>query len=178
MNKEVREQAIQDIAHELRPKLFDSNARYRYATGESYTHAVDNAMSTAEQVHRVITKLGYRLIKPESLADKPAIVCLCGSTRFVDTFNEWRKRLTLDGKIVLSIEIVTTQTKETDPQYSNHEVKAMLDELHLRKIDLADEVMILNVGGYIGESTRKELEYALSLGKPIKYLESSTQRGS
>ena len=99
------------------------------------------------------------------------IVCLCGSTRFVDTFNEWRKVLTLEGKIVLSIEIVTTQSKEQDPQYGNHKVKQMLDELHLRKIDLADEVMILNVGGYIGESTRKELDYAISQGKAIKYLE-------
>lgn len=103
--------------------------------------------------------------------NKPKIVCLCGSTRFVDTFNEWRKKLTLDGYIVLSIEIVTTQLQSEDPQYSNREVKKALDELHLRKIDLADEVMILNVGGYIGESTRNELEYAKKLGKSIVYLE-------
>ncbi len=101
----------------------------------------------------------------------PRIVCLCGSTRFIDTFNEWRKNLTLEGKIVLSVEIVTMQTKQEDPQYSNHEVKLMLDELHLRKIDLADEVFILNVGGYIGESTLKEINYADSQGKNIKYLE-------
>lgn len=102
---------------------------------------------------------------------KPKIVCLCGSTRFVDTFNEWRKRLTLDGKIVLSIEIVTTQKVKDDPQHNNYEVKIMLDELHLRKIDLADEVVILNVGGYIGESTRNELGYAIEQGKTIIYLE-------
>jgi len=103
--------------------------------------------------------------------DRPEIICLCGSTRFVDTFNEWRKKLTLEGKIVLSIELVTSQTKEEDPQHNNHDVKRMLDELHLRKIDLADKVMILNVGGYIGNSTRAEIEYAESKGKPIKYLE-------
>ncbi len=50
------------------------------------------------------------------------------------------------------------------------DVADRLDELHLRKIDLADEVFILNVGGYIGESTRKEIEYAQRQGKPIKYL--------
>ena len=99
------------------------------------------------------------------------IVCLCGSTRFVDTFNEWRKRLTYEGKIVLSIEIVTSQSVKTDPQHNNHELKQMLDELHLRKIDLADEVFILNVGGYIGEGTSKEIAYARSIGKEINYLE-------
>ena len=99
------------------------------------------------------------------------VVCLCGSTRFVDTFNEWRKILTYEAKIVLSIEIVTSQSVQTDPQHCNAELKEMLDELHLRKIDLADEVMVLNVGGYIGESTRKEITYAESIEKPIKYLE-------
>lgn len=99
------------------------------------------------------------------------IVCLCGSTRFVDTFNEWRKKLTCEGKIVLSIEIVTSQTRDNDPQHCNPELKQRLDELHLRKIDLATEVMVLNVGGYIGESTAREIKYAESLGKQITYLE-------
>jgi len=103
--------------------------------------------------------------------ERPTIVCLCGSTRFVDTFNEWRQKLTLEGKIVLSIEIVTTQTKDNDPQHCNPEVKEMLDELHLRKIDLADEVLILNVDDYIGVSTRREIIYARTLFKPIKFLE-------
>jgi len=102
---------------------------------------------------------------------KPIVVCLCGSTRFVDTFNEWRKTLTLEGKIVLSIELVLPQSEREDPQHNNFQVKQMLDELHLRKIDLADEVMILNVGGYIGESTRNELNYAISKRKRIIYLE-------
>ena len=94
----------------------------------------------------------------------PPIVCLCGSTRFHKKFNHWYKKLTCEGKIVLSIEIVTT-TREDD------ELKTMLDELHLRKIDLSTEVMILNVEGYIGESTRREIEYANKVGKPITYLE-------
>lgn len=105
--------------------------------------------------------------------NRPKVVCLCGSTRFVDTFNEWRKRLTLEGKIVVSIELVLPQSEREDPQHNNYQVKKMLDELHLRKIDIADEVMILNVNGYIGESTRNELNYALSKGKRVTYLEKS-----
>lgn len=101
----------------------------------------------------------------------PIIVCLCGSTRFVDHYNEWRRKLTLQGKIVLSIELVIPQSEAEDPQHHNYSVKRMLDELHLRKIDLANEVMILNVGGYIGESTRYEIEYAQQQGKIIRYLE-------
>jgi cell division protein FtsB len=102
---------------------------------------------------------------------RPRIVVLCGSTRFVDQFNHWRQAFTYEGLIVLSIEIVTTQAREEDPQHVDPQRKAALDELHLRKIDLADEVMVLNVGGYIGESTRREIEYAAKLGRPIRYLE-------
>ena len=103
----------------------------------------------------------------------PRIVTLCGSTRFVDTFNEWRKKLTQEGQIVLSIEIVTTQQYGEDPQHVNRQNKEMLDWLHFRKIDLADYVMVLNVGGYIGESTRNEIEYATAQGTPVLYLEAS-----
>ena len=104
--------------------------------------------------------------------NKPKVICLCGSTRFVNIFNEYNKKLTLEGNIVLSIEIVAPQSRENDPQYVNPEGKKMLDELHLRKIDLADEVLILNVGGYIGKSTANEIAYAHQTGKPVKYLES------
>jgi len=101
----------------------------------------------------------------------PEVVCICGSTRFIDEWNHWRQRLTYEGKIVLAIEIVTSQDATTDPQHADPGMKAMLDELHKRKIDLADRVFVLNVGGYIGESTRSEIEYTKRLGKPIDYLE-------
>ena len=99
------------------------------------------------------------------------IITLCGSTRFVDTFNEWRKKLTLEGEIILSIELVLPQSEREDPQHNNYKAKQMLDELHLRKIDLSDEIFVLNVGGYIGESTSREIAYAQKTGKAIKYLE-------
>lgn len=102
---------------------------------------------------------------------RPTIVVLCGSTRFVDEFNRQRKLLTEAGLIVLSIEVVTSQPRESDPQHTDPVLKARLDELHKRKIDLADEVFVLNVGGYIGESTRSEIEYAEKIGRPVDYLE-------
>ncbi len=101
----------------------------------------------------------------------PPVVCLCGSTRFVEEFNRQRKTLTYAGQIVLSIEIVTTQARGADPQHADPALKACLDELHKRKIDLADYVLVLNIGGYIGESTRSEIAYAAATGKPVCYLE-------
>jgi hypothetical protein len=103
--------------------------------------------------------------------ERPLIVCLCGSTRFVDEFNHQRKILTEAGEIVLSIEVVTTQARADDPQHANPELKARLDELHKRKIDLCDYVTVLNVGGYVGESTRGEIDYAREHAKPVTWLE-------
>lgn len=118
------------------------------------------------------TSEGLRLIEEAITglqARRTPIVCLCGSTRFMEAFHEANRRLSLEGKIVLTVEIVSYDGA-TDPQRANPEQKKALDELHLRKIDLADEVFVLNVGGYIGESTRKEIEYAIVAGKPISYL--------
>ena len=106
--------------------------------------------------------------------DRPRIVVLCGSARFYDQFEEATYRLTVAGKIVLSIGLrphVNAEHRaaiELDPAE-----KAALDALHKRKIDLADEVHVLNVDGYIGESTRSEINYAAAAGKPITYLEST-----
>ncbi len=95
-------------------------------------------------------------------------ITLCGSTRFKEAFMEAQKRLTLEGTIVISVglfghsgddEVWTTGTKE------------MLDDMHKRKIDMADEIYVINVGGYIGSSTRSEIEYASATGKAIHYLE-------
>lgn len=104
----------------------------------------------------------------------PTIVCLCGSTRFGDTFAEANLKETLAGKIVLSIGVNTKSDDDLFGDLSQQEfddIKAMLDELHLRKIDLAHEVFILNVSGYVGESTRREYEYAKEQGKLIRWWE-------
>jgi hypothetical protein len=103
----------------------------------------------------------------------PTIVCLCGSTRFMDAFHEANRRLSLEGKIVLTVEIVTYDGA-ADPQRADPDQKRRLDELHLRKIDLADEVLVLNVGGYVGPSTQAEIDYARAKGKTIRWLEEAT----
>lgn len=100
----------------------------------------------------------------------PRVVCLCGSTRFMDAFHEANRRETLAGHIVLTVEVVTYD-RGSDPQLVDTATKEMLDELHLRKIDLADEVLVLNVGGYIGKSTRREVTYARQEGKHVRWLE-------
>lgn len=102
----------------------------------------------------------------------PKIVCLCGSTRFMDAFQEANLRETIAGNIVLSIGCNTKSDADLMMLGElTEEAKAALDTLHLRKIDLADEVLVLNVGGYIGSSTRNEIIYAMAEGKPIRYLE-------
>lgn len=98
---------------------------------------------------------------------EPKIVCLCGSTRFKDAFIQANRDETLKGNIVLSVGMFGHQ----EGIDMNGEVKKKLDQLHFRKIDLAHEVLVLNVGGYIGESTRNEINYSLLKKKPIRYLE-------
>jgi hypothetical protein len=110
-----------------------------------------------------------RVLTSGDFVTMPHIVCLCGSTRFMKTFFDEGWKETLKGHIVLSVGVVTSGPKDHAGEHFG--VKEMLDELHKRKIDLADEVLVLNVGGYIGESTRSEIEYAEKLGMPIRYLE-------
>ena len=94
---------------------------------------------------------------------RPKIICLCGSLRFGAEFAAERTRLTLDLAIVLAPEA-------TEGSLPGPPLVAALGELHLRRIDLADEVRIVNPGGYLGEATRREIAYADSLGKPVTYL--------
>lgn len=103
-------------------------------------------------------------------ANTPGIVCLCGSTRFMDAFFDAGWDFTLKGYIVLSVG-VCKHAKDHGGEALGQEVADKLDELHLRKIDLADSVYVLNVKGYIGDSTRKEIEYAKFKDKPIRYFE-------
>jgi hypothetical protein len=99
--------------------------------------------------------------------ERPPIVVLCGSARFYDEFQETDYRLTLEGFIVLSVGL-PARGEGAAPGPAE---KLALDALHQRKIDLADRVHVLNVGGYLGESTRSEVAYAEALGKPITYEE-------
>jgi len=101
------------------------------------------------------------------MTGKYKIITLCGSTRFKDKFIAEQKRLTLEGNIVISVGLFG---HTGDEEVWLEKTKVMLDDMHKRKIDLADEIFVINVGGYIGSSTRSEIEYALNTGKTVKYL--------
>jgi hypothetical protein len=113
-------------------------------------------------------------IRTAMMLSAPTVVCLCGSTRFWKEFQRASLRETMKGRIVLSIGAASGTDDEHFGNLSKEEyaaVKQMLDELHKRKIDMCDQVLILNVDGYVGESTRSEWQYALALGKQIRWLE-------
>jgi len=95
------------------------------------------------------------------------VITLCGSTRFRDEFISEQKRLTLEGNIVISVGLFG---HSGDNEALSENIKRMLDDMHLRKIDMADEIFVINPGGYIGESTRREIEYATRNNKTVKYL--------
>ena len=102
--------------------------------------------------------------------DRPRIVCLCGSTRFAQAFEKANLDESLNGKIVLSV-CCMTQSNEELQKVITPERKRRLDYLHLEKIRLSDEVLILNIDGYVGESTFGEFLFAYGLGKTIAFLE-------
>lgn len=95
------------------------------------------------------------------------IITLCGSTKFKEQFLIEQKRLTLEGNIVISVGLFG---HSGDDEVWTENTKEMLDDMHKRKIDLADEIFVINVNGYIGSSTKSEIEYAKSTNKPVKYL--------
>ena len=102
------------------------------------------------------------------MVGKYKVVTLCGSTRFKEQFLEAQKRLTLEGNIVISVGLFG---HSGDNEVWTEGTKEMLDDMHKRKIDMADEIFVINVGGYIGSSTRSEIEYAQAHGKTVNYLE-------
>lgn len=103
---------------------------------------------------------------------RPEIVTLCGSTRFKDAINAENARLTMQGCLVISLGVFGhTDMPDVNWTTDGSDTKQMLDQLHLQKIDLADRVHVVNPGGYIGESTRREIAYAIGHGKTVTYLE-------
>ena len=109
------------------------------------------------------------------MVGKYKVITLCGSTRFEKEFFEVQKDLTLKGNIVISVGFFG-HSKDADmwenmDKETQDKTKEMLDDIHKRKIDMADEIFVINVGGYIGESTKSEIKYAQENGKKINYLE-------
>ena len=109
------------------------------------------------------------------MVGKFKVITLCGSTRFKEEFIKAQKELTFKGNIVISVGLFghsgDSEVWENMDEGTLTKTKQMLDEMHKRKIDMADEIFVINVGGYIGESTKSEIEYADKKGIKINYLE-------
>ena len=112
---------------------------------------------------------------------KYKVITLCGSTRFKDQFLEVQKRLTLEGNIVISVGLFghsgDNEVWENMDEGTLTATKAMLDDMHKAKIDMSDEIFVINAGGYIGDSTRSEIEYAKMTGKAVRFLEPIVDMG-
>jgi hypothetical protein len=109
------------------------------------------------------------------MVGKYKVITLCGSTKFKDEFLKAQKDLTLKGNIVISVGLFghsgDSEVWENMDEGTLIKTKEMLDDMHKRKIDMSDEIFVINVNGYIGDSTKSEIEYAIKTGKKVNYLE-------
>ena len=114
-------------------------------------------------------KANYKILDEEEYQKdkKYNIITLCGSIKFKDEFLKVQEKLVLEGNIVFTPNFFNNIKKEE----ISLETKEMLDKMHKQKIDMSDEIYVINQGGYIGESTKLEIEYAKSKGKKVTYLE-------
>lgn len=110
------------------------------------------------------------------MVGKYKVITLCGSTRFKDAFMKVQKELTLKGNIVISVGLFghsgDNEVWEGMDEDTLTNTKIMLDDMHKRKIDMADEIYVINVDGYIGYSTKSEIEYAKQHNKKVNYMNS------
>ena len=108
------------------------------------------------------------------MVGKYKVITLCGSTRFKDEFIEAQKKLTIEGNIVISVGLFghcgDSEVWDGMDEGTLSKTKEMLDDMHKRKIDMADEIYVINKDGYIGESTKSEIEYARLNNKAVHYL--------
>lgn len=146
----------------------DLRAAARPATAAPAEHTSPSGVSVPPHVFKHDYCPACQKAAPPSTPARPIIVCLCGSTRFREAWVKHYREESLAGKIVLSVGVMV---HAGDEPIKDGPVKGMLDELHKRKIDLADEILVLNVGQYVGDSTRSEINYAGKHGKKIRYLE-------
>ena len=103
---------------------------------------------------------------------KYKVITLCGSTKFKEDFLREQEKLTLAGNVVISVGIFA----HADRKNLALSEKILLDDIHRQKIDMADEILVINKKDYIGESTKKEIDYAMVLGKSIRYMEEHRER--
>lgn len=145
--------------------LFEINSDGELTAGTSDRRGAIDTWDVALTESQILASVE----KFKAFLAKPSVVCLCGSTRFSQAFRDARLSETINGRIVLTIGSDTKSDKDLE---LDADLKRRLDILHLRKIDLADEILVLNVGGYVGESTQREIAYAVATSKAIRWLDS------
>lgn len=111
------------------------------------------------------------------MPERPEVVCLCGSVRFALEMAVVTRELTLAGVIVVAPGVLPGPAGDRPGDELTHDQQVALGELHLRKIDLADRVLVVNPGGYLGESTTREIAYARATGTPVSYTEPASPGG-
>ena len=154
----------------IKAKFEERIQELKDALWKSYSVEKEARLSECQRMLIVINALSEESTAPMTgIGKRMKVITLCGSTRFKEQFLEQQKRLTLEGNVVISVGLFG---HSGDEEVWKPGMKEMLDKMHLQKIDMADEIFVINVGGYIGESTRREIAYAESKGKPVRYLES------
>lgn len=128
-----------------------------------------NICSDCSDKLQICEKCGTKMYETIENNNKYKVVTLCGSTKFKDDFIKIQEELTLEGNIVISVGLFGHADNKYDSILTD-EVKEMLDDMHKRKIDMADEIFVINKNGYIGNSTRSEIEYAAKTNKKINYM--------
>ncbi|MEU8931668.1 hypothetical protein AB0D30_17475 [Streptomyces sp. NPDC048409] len=109
-----------------------------------------------------------KLAAAKEESNLPRIVVICGSIRFMAEMNEADLRETTAGKIVVKpVGVVKSPREPCSDPVEAEALKVRLGDLHRAKIRLADEVLV--VGDYVGDSTRAEIAYARSLGRPVRF---------
>lgn len=152
---------------------FVRQARANQAAGQPLPDA-DTILGWMERLRPSVVDAG----REAGLVDRPQVICLCGSTRFYEEFQRASYELTMAGHIVLSVGFYWHDPAGQgegvglpDSEVTRAAVKEGLDELHKRKIDMADSVMVVSdEAGYIGDSTRSEISYAIAHGKPVAFM--------
>ena len=154
----------------IKAKFEERIQELKDALWKSYSVEKEARLSECQRMLIVINALSEESTAPMTgIGKRMKVITLCGSTRFKDQFLEQQKRLTLEGNIVISVGLFG---HSGDEEVWKPGTKEMLDKMHFQKIDMADEIFVINVGGYIGESTRREIAHAEQTGKPVRYLES------
>ena len=163
--------------HDLRTRLHEVVAKIaNYRIDGPATFSEMSCEMIGEKILEMMPELSSVVVSEDGLFDaevtrteiRPPIITICGSTKFKTEYEEAEDKLEKDGWAVMSV--------GSFPNYDgiivDDDLKARLDDLHLRKIAMSDAVYVVNPNGYIGDSTRSEIEYARSLGKAVLSLES------